>query len=235
MKDLDKIKLNLEQEKLAKLDEIKSAKEKREKDLVDRENHMLNWEDRVREEEGKAMQAFSQQKQGILQRQLEKQQQELALNVNRDDIDALVEKHERERKALRTALEIEEQRQRENMQAKLKSRLSKLKETEQDRVRKEIKLAKLREIKDKQAGHNMKQTGFSSSGFEVKDANRLQTLTEQVRHMRDPIVRHCYSSKVEDMDSTAKKIKFFKKLLPLNQALDHAKLEKYRKGEFQHE
>ena len=66
LKDLDKIKLNLEQEKLAKLDEIKSAKEKREKDLIDRENHMLNWEDRVRDEEGKAMQAFSQQKQGIL-------------------------------------------------------------------------------------------------------------------------------------------------------------------------
>jgi hypothetical protein len=74
LKDLDKMKAQLEREKLAKLDDIKEQKEKRENELREKENHMLNWEDRVREEEAKAMQAFTQQKEGILSRQLEKQQ-----------------------------------------------------------------------------------------------------------------------------------------------------------------
>lgn len=60
LKDLDKIKANLEREKLEKLDDIKEQKARRERELLEKEQHMLNWEDRVKEEENKAMQAFSQ-------------------------------------------------------------------------------------------------------------------------------------------------------------------------------
>lgn len=51
--------------------------------------------------------------------------------------------------------------------------------------------------------------------------------------MREPIVKHAYSTKVEDMDSTAKRLKFFKKLLPKNQELDYTKYERYKNGDFE--
>lgn len=214
LKDLDKFKAALEREKLAKLDDLKAQKEAREKELRDKEQHMLNWEDRVREEEAKAMQAFQLQKEGILARQLDKQQQELALEVNQEDINALLEKHERERNTLKTALEIEEKRQRDNMQAKLKSKLDKLRVTEEATVRKEIKMAKLREIKEKQMAHAMKNTGFSGSAPQVVDANKLQTLTEKVRVMREPITKYVYSQHVEDIESHRLKLRFFRKQFP---------------------
>jgi hypothetical protein len=146
----------------------------------------------------------------------------LALEVNKDDIEALIEKHERERRSLKTALEIEEKRQRDNMQAKLKNRLGKLKETETAKIRKEIKMAKLREIKEKQGTVGMKMTG-SSGNFKVDDANKLQNLVEKVRIMREPLTKHVYSEKVEDMESLLIKLRFMKKQFPNLETTDYAR------------
>lgn len=121
------------------------------------------------------------------------------------------------------------------MQAKLKARLGKLKESEQARVRKEIKMAKLREIKDQQAGNLMKVTSMSGGFEQVKDENKLNSLTEKVRIMREPIAKHCYSSQVEDLDSTKIKLRFFQKQMPEDDRYDYFRRQAYQGGEQDHE
>ena len=51
---------------------------------------MLNWEDKIKEEEAKHMKAFEKQKNAILQKKLNEQKAELLRDLSKDQIQALL-------------------------------------------------------------------------------------------------------------------------------------------------
>ena len=107
---------------------------------------MLNWEERLKEDEAKQMAVFNKQKQAILDKKMAEQNNELLLQANKGSIDAMKEEHMRAMIALETALEIEQARQMEMMQARLKERM---KDGEQERIRREIKMSIMMKAKEK--------------------------------------------------------------------------------------
>ena len=107
---------------------------------------MLNWEERLKEDQAKQMAVFNKQKQAILAKKMAEQNNELLLQANKGSIDAMKEEHMRAMIALETALEIEQARQMEMMQARLKERM---KDGEQERIRREIKMSIMMKAKEK--------------------------------------------------------------------------------------
>ena len=130
----------------SKLQDLKDAKSDREKELQEKEDKMLNWEERLKEDQAKQMAVFNKQKQAILAKKMAEQNNELLLQANKGSIDAMKEEHMRAMIALETALEIEQARQMEMMQARLKERM---KDGEQERIRREIKMSIMMKAKEK--------------------------------------------------------------------------------------
>jgi len=109
---------------------------------------MLNWEDKMKEEEEKHRSAFEQQRQALLAKKLEEQKQQLLYEINEDKIKQMLTQHKKDLERLEGTLAREEKRQLENMRRNLSERMRNM---ETDKARKEIKMAMYRQVKEKQA------------------------------------------------------------------------------------
>ncbi len=137
-KQLAKFKADKAKEKEALLRDIEAQRLRREQELREKEQSLLNWEDRMREEEAKQMDIFNRQKDAIIKKKMAEQSTQILLAANKGQIDNMKLEHEKALKALDTAIEQEQKRQMVMMREKMKSRVM---ESEQERVRREVKMA----------------------------------------------------------------------------------------------
>ena len=62
-------------------------------ELADRQDRMFNWEDRIKRDEDKIMEQFRKQKEDMMAKKLAEQQKEILRDMNKEDVDALLAKH----------------------------------------------------------------------------------------------------------------------------------------------
>lgn len=137
-KQLAKFKAEKAREKEALLIDIEAQRLKREQELKEKEETLLNWEGRMRDEEAKQMDIFNRQKDAIIKKKMAEQSTQILLAASKGQIDNMKIEHEKALKALDTAIEQEQKRQMAMMREKMKSRVM---ESEQERVRREVKMA----------------------------------------------------------------------------------------------
>ena len=143
-KSLAKFKAQKEKEKEQRLKELETLRAKREQELKEKEASLMNWEERMKEEEAKQMDAFKRQKDAILKKKMAEQSTQMLLAANKGDIDQMKAEHERALAALETALEREQKRQMDLMREKLRERV---KDSEHQRVTREVKMALIMKAK----------------------------------------------------------------------------------------
>ena len=75
-------------------------KERRLKELQDRQERMFNWEDQMKKDEQKMMLRIAEQKNAVMAKKLEEQQKEILKNMNQQDVDKMLERHKEQLKDL---------------------------------------------------------------------------------------------------------------------------------------
>eukprot|EP00347_Sterkiella_histriomuscorum_P024400 403331247 len=218
LKELVDFKNQKEKEKQLKLRDIELMRENRENELREKEERMLNWEERMKQEEAKHQEAFEKQKNAILTKKLNEQKSELLREVNKDEIDRLVQQHKRDLANLETALQREQQRQLENMRSNMGERL-KVQET--DKVKREIKMAQLIKDKDIRSKEMLNMSlsttrGRGSQPTSVRNDDAIATLIDRVHMMQKPIDKKMYcgkGAKIYVKNYQTKKVELLKKLL----------------------
>jgi len=65
-------------------------------ELVERQDRMFNWEDKVKRDEDKIMDQFRKQKEEMMAKKLAEQQKEILRDMNKEDVDVLLAKHKRQ-------------------------------------------------------------------------------------------------------------------------------------------
>jgi hypothetical protein len=138
--EIEVMKKKLDNEKNAKIREMEAEKERKMKELMERQERMFDWEAKVRKDEDKAMEAFRKQKEDLLAKKLAEQQKEILRDMNKKDVDALLERHKSQLLAMDEALEKEQDRQMERMRERLKGRG---KANMKEKMMKQIKLAEI--------------------------------------------------------------------------------------------
>jgi len=114
-KELDAFQKKADREKERRMHEIEEEKEQKMNELMERQDRMFNWEDKMKKEEGKYMEAFAKQREDIMSRKLADQQKELLRDMNQKDVDGILSRHKRELLQVDSALDEEQKRQMEQM------------------------------------------------------------------------------------------------------------------------
>jgi chlorite dismutase len=116
--------------------------------LVNRQERMFNWEDKMKKQEMQFMDQFEQQKNALKAKKLGDQQKELLKDMNQKDVDVMLARHKRELEAIEEALAAEQKRQMDQMKEQMKSRNAKL---ASEKALRQIKLAEIQKSKLKEA------------------------------------------------------------------------------------
>jgi hypothetical protein len=79
---------------------MEREKERKMKELLERQDRMFNWEEQVKKDEQKMMLRIAEQKNIAMAKKLEEQQKEILKNMNQKDVDAMLERHKEQLKQL---------------------------------------------------------------------------------------------------------------------------------------
>ena len=94
---------------------MEADKEAQMQGLLNRQQRMFNWEDKMKKQEMQFMDQFEQQKNALKAKKLADQQKELLKDMNQKDVDVMLARHKKELEAIETALAAEQKRQMDQM------------------------------------------------------------------------------------------------------------------------
>lgn len=107
-KEMHEYEKKIRKEYDRKVEEMQKEKERKMKELSDRQDRMFNWEEQVKKDEQKMMLRIAEQKNAIMAKKLEEQQNEILRNMNQKDVDGMLEKHKEQLKNLDLQLQSEQ-------------------------------------------------------------------------------------------------------------------------------
>ena len=116
-KELELFRKKADKEKDKLINNIEVEKERKMQELMDRQDRMFNWEDKVKRDEDKIMEQFRKQKEEMMAKKLAEQQKEILRDMNKEDVDALLSKHKRQLLQMDEAMRREQERQMALMRA----------------------------------------------------------------------------------------------------------------------
>ena len=123
---------------------MEAEKEQKLRELQDRQERMFNWEDQVKASEDALMEGFRKQKEEMMAKKLADQQKEILKDMNKADVDALLDKHKRQLMQMDSTLKQEQERQLKMMREKM---LGKGRKAAQDKIMRQIKMAEIQKKK----------------------------------------------------------------------------------------
>ena len=83
---------------------------------------MFDWEATVKKDQAKLVEQLKKQKEDVMSKKLAEQQKEILRDMNKKDVDALLERHKKQLTSMEEALAKEQERQMARMKEKLKGR-----------------------------------------------------------------------------------------------------------------
>ena len=152
---------------------MEADKEAQMQGLLNRQQRMFNWEDKMKKQEMQFMDQFEQQKNALKAKKLADQQKELLKDMNQKDVDVMLARHKKELEAIETALAAEQKRQMDQMKEQMKSRNAKL---AGEKALRQIKLAEIQKLKDEKV---TKQEAYFAEYM------RLEEVIETVESIRN--------------------------------------------------
>lgn len=120
--------------------EMEQQKEQQMEELMERQSRMFNWEDQVKKDEKSFMDTFRKQKEEMMAKKLAEQQKEILRDMNKADVDQMLEKHKRQLLQMDEAIQREQERQMSLMRSKMSG---KNEELAREKVTRAIKLAQI--------------------------------------------------------------------------------------------
>lgn len=130
----------MEKEKQKKIDFMEEEKERKMRELEDRHARMFNWGEQVKASEDAMMEGFRRQKEDMMKKKLAEQQREILKDMNKADVDAMLEKHKRQLMMMDEALRVEQERQMKMMREK---KAGKGKEFARAKLERQLKMAEI--------------------------------------------------------------------------------------------
>jgi hypothetical protein len=152
---------------------------------------MFNWEDQVKASEDALMEGFRKQKEEMMAKKLADQQKEILKDMNKADVDALLDKHKRQLMQMDSTLKQEQERQLKMMREKM---LGKGRKAAQDKIMRQIKMAEIQKKKTEEmqkAQALMSQQQLSAAQEERQD--NFDRLLEKTLLMENLIPKQAYS------------------------------------------
>ena len=196
-KELEKFRKKADREKERSLADIENEKERKMQELVERQDRMFNWEDKVKRDEDKIMDQFRKQKEEMMAKKLAEQQKEILRDMNKEDVDVLLAKHKRQLLQMDEALRREQERQMALMRTNQKNKNADL---VKEKMLKQIKLAEIQKKKLADATRAKEMQQLDSNEPEVKDELRNEKLDkciEKVGFMSQMIYKAHYSRPIK--------------------------------------
>jgi hypothetical protein len=83
---------------------------------------MFDWEATVKKDQAKLVDQLKKQKDDVMSKKLAEQQKEILRDMNKKDVDALLDRHKKQLTSMEEALAKEQERQMARMKEKLKGR-----------------------------------------------------------------------------------------------------------------
>jgi hypothetical protein len=170
---------------------MEAEKEQKLRELQDRQERMFNWEDQVKASEDALMEGFRKQKEEMMAKKLADQQKEILKDMNKADVDALLDKHKRQLMQMDSTLKQEQERQLKMMREKM---LGKGRKAAQDKIMRQIKMAEIQKKKTEEmqkAQALMSQQQLSAAQEERQD--NFDRLLEKTLLMENLIPKQAYS------------------------------------------
>lgn len=121
-RELTQFKMHQDKEKQARIQELKDEHEKKQAELLERQERLVNVEEMLKKDEAKHMERFRRQREEMLARKLADQQRELLKEMNQKDVDQMLERHKRDLSSMDEVLVEEQARQMEKMRERMKNR-----------------------------------------------------------------------------------------------------------------
>jgi len=150
------------------MEELDREKEEKMQELMQRQDRMFNWEDDMKRSENAMMEGFRKQKEEMLAKKLADQQKEIIKDMNKADVDAMLERHKRQLLQMDDALRAEQERQLKMMRDK---KAGKGKKIAQDKLLRNIKMA---EIQKQKAAELEKARLQQAAEMQLKAATHLK-------------------------------------------------------------
>lgn len=195
-KELEAFRKKADKEKDKSIANIETEKERKMQELMDRQDRMFNWEDKIKRDEDKIMEQFRIQKEEMMAKKLAEQQKEILRDMNKEDVDALLAKHKRQLLQMDEALRREQERQMTLMRANQKNKNSDL---AKEKMLKQIKLAEIQKKKVTDAARARElqvNEGETDAVDELKN-EKLEMLVEKVNIMSQLIFKASYSRPIQ--------------------------------------
>ena len=180
-----------QKEKERKIAAMEAEKEAKLQELEERQARMFNWEDQVKASEDALMEGFRKQKEEMMAKKLADQQKEILKDMNKADVDALLDKHKRQLMQMDSTLKQEQERQLKMMREKM---LGKGRKAAQDKIMRQIKMAEIQKKKTEEmqkAQALMSQQQLSAAQEERQD--NFDRLLEKTLLMENLIPKQAYS------------------------------------------
>lgn len=161
-------------------------------ELVERQERMFNWEDKIKRDEGKIMDQFRRQKEEMMARKLADQQKEILRDMNKEDVDALLAKHKRQLLQMDETLTREHERQMALMRENQKNKNTDL---AKEKMMKQIKLAEIQKKKAADAARAREMQALEGEPLDAIDNKneKLDQCIEKVGLMSKLIYKAAYS------------------------------------------
>ena len=154
---------------------------------------MFNWEDQVRRDEKNFMDTFRKQKEEMMAKKLAEQQKEILRDMNKADVDQMLEKHKRQLLQMDEAIQREQERQMALMRSKMSGKNEKL---AREKVTRAIKLAQIQKKKqeDLQKAKEMalEQADLSQVIEPIKNT-KLDICIQKASILQKVAYKACYS------------------------------------------
>lgn len=180
-----------QKEKERKIAAMEAEKEAKLQELEERQARMFNWEDQVKASEDALMEGFRKQKEEMMAKKLADQQKEILKDMNKADVDALLDKHKRQLMQMDSTLKQEQERQLKMMREKM---LGKGRKAAQDKIMRQIKMAEIQKKKteEMQKAQMMVSQQQRSAAQEERQDN-FERLLEKTLLMETLIPKQAYS------------------------------------------
>lgn len=166
------------------------------KELQDRQERMFDWEATVKKDQQKLMDQMQKQKEDMMSKKLAEQQKEILRDMNKQDVDALLERHKKQLGAMEDALGKEQERQMARMKEKLKGRN---KDNAKDKMIKQIKMAEIQKQKEKELA-DAKAAAIDPDEFEQaveeKTNPKIEIIMQRLDNNSKMSLKPCYSRPV---------------------------------------
>ena len=196
-KELDQFKNKAEKEKAQKIAQMERENEQKIKELEERQQRMFDWESQVKKDEQKVLEQMKKQKEDMMAKKLAEQQKEILRDMNKKDVDALLERHKKQLSAMDDALAKEQERQMSRMREKLKNRN---KDNAKEKLRKQIKMAEIQ--KQRQAeleaakSNAIDPDALDEALDEEKSNPKIDIIMQRLDNNMKMSLKPCYSRQV---------------------------------------